>query len=78
MNTYTNNSLKECVLEDNIGYPKEVSELHNDYLLVQDKIEIEREMLPNYQIPISMAKTVYVYEDFSNDKEMFDLSIYST
>ena len=35
-------------------------------------------MLPNYQIPISMAKTVYVYEDFSNDKEMFDLSIYST
>ena len=41
MNKYTNSSLKGCVLEVNIGYPKEVSELHNDYLLVQDKIEIE-------------------------------------
>ena len=28
-------------------YPKELHELHNDYPLAQDKIEIKIEMLPN-------------------------------
>ena len=32
LNEYTNNSSKECVLEVVLEYPKELHELHNDYL----------------------------------------------
>ena len=37
----------------NLEYPKELCELHNDYSLAPDKIEIKREMLSNYQIKIA-------------------------
>ena len=37
---YTSNSSKGCVLEVDLEYPKELRELHNDYSLAQDKIEI--------------------------------------
>ena len=47
---YTSNSSKECVLKVDLEYPKELRELHNDYPLAPDKIEIKREMLPNYQL----------------------------
>ena len=40
-NKYSNNSSKGCDLE----HPKELRELHNDYHLDSDKIEIKREML---------------------------------
>ena len=53
LNKYTSNSLKECVLEVNLEYPKKLHELRNDYPLVPDKIEIKREMLSNYQIKIT-------------------------
>ena len=33
---------KRCVLEADLEYPKEVRELHNDYPLAPDKIEIKR------------------------------------
>ena len=38
---YTNDSSKYCILEVDLEYPKELSELHSDYLLTQDKIEIK-------------------------------------
>ena len=52
MNKYTNNSSKRCVLEVDIEYPKELKELHNDYPLVSEKIEMKKEMFSNYQLKI--------------------------
>ena len=48
---------KSCTLKVNLGFPRELRELHNDYHLAADKMKIKREILPNYQIKIS---------DFSN------------
>ena len=45
LNKYTSNSLKGCVLEVDLEYPKALRELHNDYPLAPDKREIKREML---------------------------------
>ena len=41
LNKYTNNSLEGCVFEVDVEYPKELHELHNDYPLALDKIEIK-------------------------------------
>ena len=60
-NKYTNNSSKGCVLEVNLEYPKELRQLHNNYPLAQDKIEIEREMLSNYQLKIADYPTTIFY-----------------
>ena len=53
MNNYTSNSSKGCVLEVDLEYPKELLELHNDYPLAPDKIEIKRDMLSDYQLKIA-------------------------
>ena len=45
LNKYTSNSSKGSV-----EYHIELHELHNDYPLASDKIEIKREMLPEYQL----------------------------
>ena len=50
MNKYTSNSSKRCVLKADLEHPKELRELRNDYSLAPDKIEIKREMLPEYQL----------------------------
>ena len=42
LNKYTSNSSKKCVLEADLDYPKELRELHSDYTLASDKIEIKR------------------------------------
>ena len=42
LNEYTSNSLKGYVLEVDLEYPEELYELHNDYLLASDEIEIIR------------------------------------
>ena len=44
-NNYTRNGSKEYFLEVAAEYPKELHELHNDYILTPDKIEIKIEML---------------------------------
>ena len=49
-NKSTSNSSKGCVLEDGLGFPKELHELRNDYPLAPDKIEMKKEMLSDYQI----------------------------
>ena len=46
---YTSNSSKGCVLEVDLEYPKELHELHSDYPLSLDKIEIKEKMLFKYQ-----------------------------
>ena len=50
---YTSNSSKECALKADLEYPNKLWELHNDYPLTPDKIEIKREMLSNYQLNIA-------------------------
>ena len=52
LNKYTSNSSKGCVLEVDLEYPTELRELHNDYPLAPDKIEIKREMLSDYQLKL--------------------------
>ena len=42
LNKYTSKSSKGYFLEVDLEYPKELQELHNDYLLAPDKIEIKR------------------------------------
>ena len=42
LNKYTRNSSKGCVIEVDLEYPKQLRELHNDYALAPDKIEIKR------------------------------------
>ena len=54
MNKYTSNSSKGCVLEVNLEYPKELREIHNDYPLAPDEIEIKREMLSDSQLKIDL------------------------
>ena len=41
---------KGCILKVDLEYLEELMKLHNNYPLASDEIEIEREMLPNYQI----------------------------
>ena len=53
MNKYINNSSKGCVFEVDLERPKELSKINNDYPLDQDKIEIKRKMLSDYQLKIS-------------------------
>ena len=53
MNQYTGNSSKECVLQVDLEYCKELRELHNEYQLAPDKIELKREMLCEYQLKIA-------------------------
>ena len=53
LNKYTSSSSKGCVLEIDLEYPKELCELHNDYPLAPDKLEMKKEMLPKYQQMIS-------------------------
>ena len=50
---HASKSSKGCVLEVDLEYPKKLSELHSDYPLSPDKIEIKRDMLPNYQLNIA-------------------------
>ena len=44
LDKYDGNSSRGGVLEVNLEYPKGLHEFHNDYLLVQDKLEITGEM----------------------------------
>ena len=53
LNKYTSNSSKGCVLEVDLEYSKKLHELHSDYPLAPDKIEIKREILSQYQLKIA-------------------------
>ena len=41
-NKYSNNSSRCCVLEVDLEYPEELSQLHNDYPSAPDKVEIKK------------------------------------
>ena len=56
LNKYPSNSSKVCVVEVDLEYPKELRELHNDYPLAPDKIEIKKEMLSEYKLKIKLFR----------------------
>ena len=60
LDKYTSSSFKGCFLEVDLEYPKELHRLHNDYPLAPDKIEIKRNMLPNYQLKIVNLYNIYI------------------
>ena len=45
MNKYASNSSERCVLKIDLEHPNELLELHTDYPLAPDKIEIKRGIL---------------------------------
>ena len=51
LNKYTSNILE---------YPKEIKELHNDYPLAPDKIEIKRKMLSENQLKIAALYNILI------------------
>ena len=53
MNKYISNISKGYALKVDFKCPKELRELHNDYSLAPDKIEVKREMLSEYQLKIA-------------------------
>ena len=62
----------------NLEFSKELRELHNDYPLAPDKIEIKREMLSEYQLKISDLYNIHignvkklVPNSFDKEKHMF-------
>ena len=57
MNKNTSNSSEGRALEVYLEYPKELHELHNDYPLASDKIDIKREILSGYQLKMADLMT---------------------
>ena len=57
LNKYNSNNSKGCVLKVDIEYPNELQELHNNYPLAPDKIEIKREMLSNSHLKLLIIMT---------------------
>ena len=53
VNTKKKKSSNGCVVEVDFEHPKELHELHNNYLLTPDKIEIKKEILSKYQLMIA-------------------------
>ena len=52
LNKHKRNCSKDCVLEVDLEYPKELCQLHNDYALVPNKIKIKEKMLSKQQVMI--------------------------
>ena len=73
LNKYTNNSSKGYVLEVDLEYPKELHELHNGYCLAPIKIEIEREMLPEYHLKNSDLYKISIDNVKKLVSDMFDI-----
>ena len=77
LNKHTSNSSKGCVLEVDLEYPKELRELHNDYPLVPDKIEIKRKMPSEHQLKIANVNNILIVNvkklvpNFFDKKSMF-------
>ena len=52
--------MKSYVLEVDLEYPEELSELHNDYPLAPGKTEIKRKLLSKYQVKTADLFNVFV------------------
>ena len=72
LNKYTSNSSKKCVLKVDLEYPKEIRELHNDYPLAPDKIEIKREMLSEYYLKFADLYNIHLGNVKNLVRNLFD------
>ena len=52
----------KTVFQGEVGleYPKELRELHNDYPLARDKIEIKKEILSDHQLKIANFYNIHI------------------
>ena len=57
MSTIHENKQDNCILEDDLEYPKYLHNLHNDYPFSPEKIEIKENMLSDYHRKI--ANTIF-------------------
>ena len=48
LNSISVNSFVDFILEVDLEYPDELHDLHNDYSVAPDKLEISQNMLPKY------------------------------
>ena len=76
LNKYPHNRQKRCVLEVDLEYPKTLQELHNDYPLTPDKIEINREMLSQYQLKIADSYNIPIGNVKKLEPNFFDKEKY--
>ena len=76
LNKCTSNSSTWYVLKLGLEYPKELRELHNDYLLAPDKIETKRETLSDYQLKIGNLYNIPVGNSQKLVPTFFDKEIY--
>ena len=53
LNKYSSSNSKEYAFEVDLEYPKDLQELHNNYPLAPNKIEVKREMLSAHQLKIA-------------------------
>ena len=60
-NRYSSNSLKVCVLEFDLEYPKELHELNNDYHLTSENTRMKEEMLSKYQVLIAGFYNILIW-----------------
>ena len=44
LDNYSNDSLTDCFLEDDLDYPDELQDVHNDYSLAREKLKVTEEM----------------------------------
>ena len=53
-----NNSSTEYVLEVDLEYPQQLDDIHNDYLLASEKINIPKEWLSDYCLKIASVHNI--------------------
>ena len=75
-NKYDHDSLRSCVLEANLEDRKELQELHNNYPLSPDKLEIKKEMLYDYQWKIAADCNISVGNFKKSVPDFFDNESY--
>ena len=60
LNNDTGNNSKRCFLEVTLEWQKELPQLHNDFLLAPDKIDLKWEMLSEYQLKIAELYNILI------------------
>ena len=55
-----NNSSTRYILEVDLEYPKDLYDIHNDYPLVPEKINIQKEWLSNYCLNVANTHNITI------------------
>ena len=53
LDKYVDHSLRGCVLEVDLEYPKKLHEMRYDYRLALDKLETKKEIMSDFQLIFS-------------------------